>query len=63
MIKEALKQLNNNQRELLQYAFETDISQYIVYDSVNFVGVNVMETNNMIIEERIGVWVKGQIKQ
>lgn len=61
-LKEAIKALTKRQMDLLNYAFENELSQYVIIGKVLFVGVNVENTPGLEILETKGVWSYGKIK-
>lgn len=62
MIKLILDSLHPEQRKLIFYAFEHDMSQYIKLDNNRFIGVNITHLPFLKIEESAGVWAIGEIK-
>lgn len=62
MVKEELDKLTENQRRLLNYAFEHGLSQYVELPGKRFVGVNVDSLKTISIEESVGAWSTGVVK-
>lgn len=60
MINEIYKLLSKEQRELLNYAFETGISQLVELPGSKFIGVNIVATKYMTIEEEANKWAVGR---
>ena len=60
-LKEALKELSKPDRDLLNYAFETGDSEYIVIGEY-FIGVNI-NNSNLVITEQIGAWSIGHVNK
>jgi hypothetical protein len=62
MITEIYNKLNKEQQELLNYAFENKISQLVELPDRRFIGVNIVATEYMIIEEEQNKWAIGHFK-
>lgn len=60
MLTELIKGLSAQQKELLQYAFETESTEYIIIND-KFVGVNCRNVPGLIILEEKGVWSYGTV--
>jgi len=60
MIKPILDSLRPDQKDLLMYAFENNISQRVKLKDGRFIGVHINEDSDTIIEERVGNWVIGK---
>lgn len=64
-IKELLDSLSPEDRRLLSYAFEHDLSQFVVLPDGQYVGVNLDPTKQTDLNEpdmRAGVWSAGITK-
>lgn len=62
-IKAVLDSLTPEQRRHLFHAFDNSFGQYLTLDDNRFIGVNINNVPNLIIEEQIGVWAYGQINK
>lgn len=62
MIRDVIDKLNLQDRRLLSYAFDHELSQVVKLKDNKFVGVNVYPSTNLIIEEKVGSWSCGSIK-
>lgn len=60
MINAIFKALTKEQQELLNYAFETGMSQLVELPDKKFIGVNIVTTEFMIIEEEQNRWAIGR---
>ena len=60
MVKEVLNNLSLADREQLRLAFENDFSQEIPLGDGTFIGVNIYNTDGIIIIEKINTWVHGR---
>lgn len=58
-IKSTLDSLTSEQRRRLYHAFDNNFSQYIELDDSKFIGVNVSNAPDLIVEEQVGVWTYG----
>ena len=54
--------LTKEQQELLNYAFENKITQLVELPERRFIGVNVVTTEYMVIEEEENRWALGHFK-
>ena len=63
MIKQILDNLHQEQKDQLMYAFEEGFTQVIIYEPGKFIGVNVSNVGNLIVENTEGVWSSGEIKK
>ena len=63
MIKDILTKLTEEQRAQLMHAFENGFDQHIELDDNKFIGVNIQETSNLVIEERAGDWSYGSYNE
>ena len=61
MIKELLKSIPQHLRTQLMFAFEQDMEQLVELDDDKFLGVNIVETNKLAIEEVAGKFFYGRI--
>jgi hypothetical protein len=61
-IKEIFNSLETNDQKLLLYAFQQDIMQIVKLDNNRFIGVNVVPTSLIIVEEQNGAWSQGVLK-
>jgi hypothetical protein len=70
MIREILDKLDLEQRRILAYALDHDISQviklppdtHISGGRQRFVGININPGENMVVEEATGAWKYGYYK-
>jgi hypothetical protein len=62
MITQIYATLTKEQRELLSYAFENKISQLVELPGRKFIGVNLMPTEYMVVEETSNNWYVGYFK-
>jgi hypothetical protein len=62
-IKDILDSLDSKNKRKLYYAFEHSLSQYVNYHNGKFIGVNVTRNQSLNIEQTIGVWSIGTIKE
>ena len=61
--RERLDALTDDERRLLQYAFEQQIDgQFVTLPNNKFIGVNVQHVRHLQVEESIGCWAYGTIK-
>jgi len=63
MIKELLKTIPDHLRKQLMCAFEQGQEQLVKLDDDMFLGVNIMETNQLSIEEVAGKFFYGRINK
>lgn len=63
MIKETLKSLNAEQRELLMVALEGGFAQIIELEGSFFIGVNIPDTGQYQKIEEKGYYVYGRLVQ
>ncbi len=61
MIKELLNSLPTNLRNQLMFAFEQDMEQLVELDDGMFLGVNIVESSKLSIEEVAGKFFYGRI--
>jgi hypothetical protein len=62
-IKDILDSLDPEKKRKLFYAFENGLSQHVNYHNGKFIGVNVTRNQLLNIEQTIGVWSIGTIKE
>lgn len=62
MIMTIYNKLTKEQQQLLNYAFENKISQLVELPERRFIGVNIIATEYMIIEEEQNKWAIGRFK-
>lgn len=60
MITDIFNSLTKEQQQLLNYAFETGISQLVELGGGRFIGVNIVATPYMTIEEETNRWSIGK---
>ena len=63
MIRAVLDKLSDSDRAHLMYAFEHELSQFVKLPEDKFVGVNVTAVPHLRIQESVGVWAYGDIKE
>lgn len=56
-----LDELNQQQIDRLLHAFNNGQTDYVVYKNDRFVGVNVSNLPNLIIEKEVNGWAKGYV--
>ena len=61
VIKDIINELPDEERKLLMVAFEQQITEIVKLVDGNFIGVNVVATDRIIIDETTGVWSIGRI--
>ena len=61
-IKTILDSLSDEQRRQLMYAFEHEFSQFIKLPENKFIGVNISPIGHLKIQEAVGKWAYGDIK-
>lgn len=61
-VKSILESLTSEQRRQLIHAFDHGFSQFVVYSSGKFIGVNIENVHNLEIDTKVGVWSVGEIK-
>lgn len=59
MINEIYAKLTKEQQELLNYAFENKIAQLVELEDHRFIGVNLITTPHLIIQEEKNKWSVG----
>ena len=69
MIRDVLDKLDLDQRRILAYALDHDLSQVVKLprdlhtgSQERFVGININPGENMVVEESTGVWKYGYYK-
>jgi len=60
-IAEILKNLPDNLRKQIMYAFEHHIEQYIELENDIFIGVNITNVPHLLISQSVGAWSVGTI--
>ena len=60
-VKIMLASLSDIDRETLMLAFEAQISKMIKLDGGLFIGVNIVESDNIVVDTRVGCWCIGRI--
>lgn len=63
MIKEILDRLEPDEKRRLVHAFDNNFGQFVELKDGMFVGVNVKESSNFIVTEKVGVWSYGRINK
>ena len=61
VLREAINNLSEGDRQQLMYAFEEGLSQWIELPDGKFVGVNVQGLPQLTIIEQSGLWAYGDI--
>lgn len=61
MIKELLNELPDQLRRQLMFAFEQGIEQMVELDDNTFLGVNMLNTDKLAVEETAGHFIYGRI--
>lgn len=61
-LKDIYKQLPQHDKDLLRYAFERRLTQLVIYAPHKFIGVNVVESDKIIISAQGNSWSIGEIK-
>jgi hypothetical protein len=61
-IKEALAAISRSERQMLDYAFENGIADYVIISKKWFIGVNLVNNPNITVLETKGLWAFGEIK-
>lgn len=63
-IKTILSTLEQKKKDQIQYAFEQGlVNQYVEYEPGRFIGVNIQNLPNLIIEQTAGSYSAGSIVQ
>lgn len=62
MITDVYNTLTKEQQDLLNYAFDNKISQLVELPNKRFIGVNIVTTEYMVIEEEQNKWAIGFFK-
>lgn len=62
-IKEALATISKPERQMLDYAFENGVAEYVIISKKWFIGVNIVNNPNIDILETKGLWSFGNICQ
>jgi hypothetical protein len=62
MITDIYNGLTKEQQQLLNYAFENKITQLVELSDRRFIGVNIVATVYMVIEEEENRWSVGRFK-
>jgi hypothetical protein len=62
MIRDVLDRLDMEDRRLLSYALDHDLSQTVKLPQGKFVGINIHPGANMVIEEQVGNWCYGSYR-
>jgi len=62
-IREVLDGLDTAKRAQLMYAFEHDLTQFIEFESGQFIGVNTDFVKHLKPTSSAGKWRLGEIKQ
>jgi hypothetical protein len=60
MITDIYNTLTKEQQQLLNYAFENKISQLVELVGKRFIGVNIVATRYMVVEEEQNHWAIGR---
>jgi hypothetical protein len=63
MIRKIYEQLSEEDRKLLVYALEHEISQLIRLDNDRFIGVNVQKCSTVKVLESDGDWSYGEFSR
>ena len=64
MIKQKLKELTDEQRKQLMYAFENEFSQHVKLPDGKFLGVHLTGTSDdLLITETAGLWSFGILRK
>ena len=56
-----LDELNQQQIDRLLHAFNNGQTDYVIYKNDRFVGVNVSNLPNLIIEKEVNGWARGYV--
>ena len=59
-VKDIMASLSDEDRRTLMMAFENQISKMIKLPGI-FIGVNIIESGNIVVDTRVGCWCIGRI--
>jgi hypothetical protein len=62
LINLILSRLSKSQQELLIYAAQEGICQFVEYESGKYIGVDAQYNRKLIPEQEEGIWSIGRIK-